>query len=86
MRNLTYASPLSIGVVPELQDLCETCGPAEALNARIFESLQSTITASPGNYAGACSAAKPWKAGAAQAVGTSIPVSALRSWCMPHLW
>ena len=78
-------SPQGVPVL-DLQDLCETRGPAEALNLRIFESLQSTITASPGDHAGACSAAKPLQAGASEAVGSSIPVSALRTWCMPHLW
>ena len=30
-----------------LQDLCKTCGSAEAQNARVFKSLQDAITDSP---------------------------------------
>ncbi|CAL5226850.1 g9716 [Coccomyxa viridis] len=58
-----------------LQDLCETCGPAEALNSRIFENLQSAITESPAGHASGYPTAGQAKSGTAESSGSDIPNS-----------
>ena len=67
--------PLSNPVVSDLQDLCETCGPADALNSCVFESLQSAITESPARHASAHPAAGQAKSGTAESLGSGTPVS-----------
>lgn len=69
---------LSIRLASDLQDLSETCGPAEALNSSIFRSLQSAITESPGEHASAYLAAGHAKSATTESAGSDFPVSAFQ--------
>ena len=57
-----------------LQELCETCGPAELLNARVFKSLQDATTDCPGGQTSAPLPAGNANSSGAQPVGPALPV------------